>query len=200
MSLIEELNKTIEQSPSLIQVAINGMWEDTWKIPFDDGLPSIAAINQYLEKGAEGIAIEVFFKTTDGYNIMFGIRFIDRLVTTSPREFLVTSFNSIWAEKPLPFVTMITELSEKLTGDPKSLFRVDPTGVELGVINWWKSMGSLEIWNSSEVKTINKEDLKKQLEVNPHLLKNNKNYVAVDYYGPNKLVQQVANSPAMIYG
>lgn len=181
MSLIEKLNKTIYKSPSIIQVAINGIWEDTWKILFEDGMPTIEAVNKYLKKGAEGIAIEVFYKTNEGYNIMFGIRFKDGLIIANPREFLVTSFHVIWSKKHFPFAAMITELSKEVTGDAKVLFNGDPTCIELGVINWWKSMGSLEIWNSSEVKTINKENLKKQMEANPHLLKNNKNYVALDF-------------------
>lgn len=181
MSLVYELNKKIFQQPSLIQVAIKGIWEDTWDIPFVDGQPSIDAIDHYLKKGTEGIAFEVFFKTDDGYNLILGIRFTEGLVPATPREFLMASFQSIWSMNKPTFASMITDLSKKLTGDPKSLFGIDPTGVELGVINWWKSMGSIEIWKGSESKNINKNVLKEKLEKNSHLLKNNNNYVAMEF-------------------
>jgi hypothetical protein len=180
MSLVERLNKSISHPPSLIQVAIKGIWEDTWDIPFQNRMPSIATIGQYLEKGTEGLAFEVFFRTDDGYNIILGTRFTEQLITTAPKEFIITSFQSIWSVNPPAFASMISDLSEKLTGDTKALFEIAPTGVELGVVNWWKSMGSIEVWRNAQEKTISRETLKKQLEGHTHLLKNNNNYVALE--------------------
>lgn len=179
MSLFEQLCKTISSSPLFVQVALQGKWEDSWSISFEEGMPSIEEIDTYLKKGTEGIAFEVFFQTTLGYKCFLGVRFKEGLVVATPREFLIVSFQSIWSLRTI--VEMASDLSKKLTGNPKTLFDIDPTSIELGVSNWWKSMGSIKIWTSAEGKVINKEILKKQLQASPHLLNNNNNYVAMEF-------------------
>lgn len=181
MQFVNVLNSQITPLPLLVEVSINGIWEDAWHIDYKEGIPSREAVEAYLAKGTERIAVEVFFKTIDGYTLFLGIRFNEKLKTATPKKFLTTCFQSIWSMTSPSFSGIVSDLSKQLTGDERILFDSYPTAIELGVVNWWQSLGNIEIWNQQQKKMISKIMLQQQLNGSPHLLHNNHNYTGLEF-------------------
>ena len=181
MDLLNGISTLNLGKPLLIEVSINGKWENPWIIPLTSSIPSPKEVDAYVKKGTDGIAIEIFLKSKDASNIFFGIRFGNGLLVSTPKEFLMRSFQSIWETKNMTFKDLVKELEKRVVGSKIELFQNLPTSIELGVVNAWNSMGSVDIWNNQQVRKISNNLLLDKLKSHKHLHENTVNYVAVEF-------------------
>jgi hypothetical protein len=182
MNWIEKIDVLLVNSPLLLQLAKSGIWENAWQLDWDGGMPRVADIRGYLLEDAEDVALEIFFKTTRGRHAYFGLRYGEGFCPGMDRfGFLSAIFRAAFSSPTPTFQTIVNDISGRLCKGDETLFPGDPDRIDMGVVNWWKSMGIRTIWKKGEPKHMGEEDLLARLAGDPHLLHNSCNYVGLEF-------------------
>lgn len=158
------------------QYSINGNWEDAVEISLDNpkATPIVDGIN-------DSVAVELFYTLRDDRKVFLGVRFSRELALAStPSQFLDVVLGSIKDLRVARFDTAVSLLGNMLNDDPRTYTDQQVDHVELGVEGFWKTEGALILRAADEDK-LDGTTLDKLLQNHPHLIRNNKNYTALEF-------------------
>lgn len=158
------------------QYSINGNWEDAVEISLDNpkATPIVNGIN-------DSVAVELFYTLRDDRKVFLGVRFSRELAPAStPSQFLDVVLGSIKDLRVARFDTAVSLLGNTLNDDPAAYTDQQVHHVELGIEGFWKSEGALVLRAADEDK-LDGTTLNKLLQNHPHLIRNNKNYTALEF-------------------
>ena len=181
--LIERIESLIASPPLFIQLAKEGVWERAWKLHLSEGPPSETWLKSYARGGEDDIAVEVFFRCTEGRELYFGLRHSRKLKPgLDPVYFLTAFFRGVFEFQETTFSTMVNGIVRELSGDPPALFAGDPDHIDIGVVNYWKSAGSCTVWRKEAPKVFREKDLVHMLAgQNKSLLRNRLHYLGLEF-------------------
>lgn len=181
--MIEEIDRSVLPPPLYIQMAKDGIWERAWKVTYADGAPTALEVQRYLSGREKDVALEVFFRTADGRRSYFGIRHPQGCRFDLNRiEFLKTLLKIVFESKKSTFEEISKTAALELCANKGALFAGDPDRVDIGVIDYWKSVGKCTVWQKGDVKQLNENALVQALSGHhPELLKNSKNCQGVEF-------------------
>ena len=173
---LEHCQHLFDGAPSRVQIAFDGAWEKA--VRFDPGRSSeiskefLAALKQ----PSNNVALEVFFGPEQ--NAMLGFRHSSKL-NVSTQDFVLEITRIAMANSSfLECFDALKTLCEPWGFQP---FAQEPQRAELGVLDFWNSMGALELWRAPAPRFI---PLKMQGDSKPHLVKNSKNQIMLEFAFP----------------
>lgn len=165
--------------PISAQIADNAAWEEMIKAPLSKDMGTINYEGKFSDP-SDRIAVELFYELNDGRHAFLGVRYENLLSNvSSPKSFLNMFVELLPAFAELPMTEAAVKLGHELAGDPQLLLEKDVSFLELGVCDWWLSEGSKRIWKHGEAQ-LTEDELRSQLEDQPQLLVNKKNFVALE--------------------
>ncbi len=163
--------------PQYAQIATQGNWEDALRIDFDT-TPGLNLLSETIDASIAG---EIFYKLNDGRVIFLGLRYSPLMSSvSSPAEFLQklqTTLQHV-PQKSIPEV--FEALGRTLHDDPKAYTGAKASYVELGVIDYWKSMGSCVVRKYDD-PPVTKEFTAELLKRNEPLAHNQSNHTALEF-------------------
>ncbi len=142
---LESLAKRIGRATRL-QLALGGVWENSWILKPNDEQPSENALQIWLT-GSDDFAFEVFFSDVGFGESFLGVRLRDLAITSKIRliqQVHARLCNSRFAPQ-LPDVKALLESHLKI-----ELFAEPCDFLEIGVCNLWKSVGAHRLWSRGE--------------------------------------------------
>lgn len=178
---------TYDPKPAYAQVGVNGEWEAAAVIDFDE--PSVPTI---FNDGVDAsIAGEVFYTLNDGRTIFIGFRYAEDLAIGSPVRFLEAFVGSLATMQDVSPSKAFEQLGQSLNNDPNTYLNSEAAYAELGVVDYWKSFGSLILRKRGDPDT-SPEGLEALVSTNVGLISNDKNYIAMEFAYPNPVEHWVA--------
>jgi len=169
--------ESFQPKPQFAQIAVSGNWEKYVRTELGK------AINSDLLSGEidSSIAGEIFYKLNDGRSIFLGLRYANSLQSvSSPVEFLQKFQETLQTANNKSLSDTLADLGQRLNADTKTYTEFNPDHVELGVVNNWKSVGSMILRKSGE-PAITSDSLQALLTQNNQLLNNTKNHIALEF-------------------
>jgi hypothetical protein len=151
------------------QVAAGGLWEkavrlDQWPINASD--PSVA--------------VELFYDTADNTRIFFGARYDNTLKRVSDPADFVKKIRDITSQAGDDSLTaMLRLLGQTFDDNPNCYLDAKLEYAEVGVENYWQSLGVRKIWQANEPLPT-ETTLRTLLNQNTNLLHNAKNHIVVE--------------------
>jgi len=181
--MIEDIEKTIGSPPLFFQAAKDGIWEEARTWSYGDGLPPDTLLRDYVRGEYQDLAFEVFFRDLQGRTMYFGIRPLQK---KGPRPddhaFMRNAFKGIFTLPEPGFGAVVDAIARALSMDTGLLLHGEPECVDIGVVNFWKSVGPCTVWKKGLRKTITEKDLFRILSpTHKALLKNPMNHLAVEF-------------------
>lgn len=181
-SFVQLLDSLIVFPPEKTQIAVDGNWEHSLKIPFSEGKPQANVFQEFLNGRRDNIAIEVFSKNTYNEDFFFGVRYHPKLEKCLyPLNFVSGVVDLVFSSESILFSEFIGKLSRLLTGKKRGLLATEPDSISLGVVDYWKTYGSVCIWKNGEDFPKSESDLYNKVRENKSLLKNGDNYVGIEF-------------------
>lgn len=178
------------KKPDYVQFAINGNYENAWKIDFDQGRPYKKEINKFLDSEQKVLVIsfEAHYKTKDDIAYYFGVRYPSNFSKVNGfADFFDKTSKGIWKSNKNDITNVISNISFNLTGKedefmkPNALDRI----VVVLVVNWWKTYGEIKIWGKGQQRLITEGILKEKMTDKLPLL-SDKNYAGMEIvFEPN---------------
>jgi len=170
----------LADAPYKIQVAVDRQWESALKLNFSQLEFDEQQIKGFLRGNPEIVAIELFYKTLDGFDFYIGIQHGNKLKkVATPIEFIYQYILSLKRLQDLSLPSVIRSLGESLNGDPRAFFSEQPASAALGVVDYWMTFGPSEIWKQGEAE-VTEQHVRQKLSAHPDLLSNDKNYVGLE--------------------
>jgi hypothetical protein len=167
-----------EPKPLYAQIAVGGNWEDAIRIDLEN--PQLPAKD--IDSSVAG---EVFYALSDGRRAFLGLRYAKSLhLATTPEAFLRDFLTVLQGASQRPFQDTVKLLGTALDGNPQTYAEQALNKLELGVVDFWKSAGSLVIWNEGQ-SLPDEQAISKKLVGHQPLITNQKNHIALELAGDN---------------
>lgn len=177
MSRLLDVVQASSPVPQYVQIAPHGRWESAVRLaPEGDDAAS-------LDPGSvdETVAAEIFYRLASGRLAFAGIPYSTGLRrVTSPTEFVnlfIGLAGQLLASRLDEAVAM---LGRELNSDSRTYAFDEPEHLELGVIDYWKSVGSVVIWRRNAAEPVPKQVTDISIH-NEALLRNRLNHIAVEF-------------------
>lgn len=179
MDLLSKLERHFNSEIKLIQFALDSNWEQAWIIEKEHIPPNLAEIETFLENKFESIACEIFFEDIINNQMFFGIRYLkNKNNILECYQFIYKLCVALSAKSP-GLADLIEQISWELRSTP--LLSKQPSHLEIGVVDFWKSCGSTILWQQGEPKRLSEENIKEKLKHNQQLICTEKNYQAIEF-------------------
>lgn len=179
MDLLCKLERHFDSEIKLMQFVIDSNWEQAWVIEKDNIPPNISQIDSLLQNQFENIACEVFFEDITNKQMFFGLKYLkDRNHFLECYQFIYKLCVALSA-KNFKLSELIEQISWQLEKVP--LFSKEPSYLELGVVNYWQSDGSVRLWEQGQPKQLSEADIEAKLQNNKQLIGSDKNYQAIEF-------------------
>ena len=134
----------IKSKPILIQVAKDGVWENTWNIDLSKSVPEEVEIEQYLKRSVyKDVAVEVVFQEAPDVFYILGMTFNSHLKTRTANDFLQVFINEVINYSD--FKDFVDHLDQRIVGQEFLLTGI-PDLIRIGIVNHWFSVGPWLVW------------------------------------------------------
>lgn len=164
--------------PVYAQIAAGGVWEEAIRIDFDEEI-DLSSLADRMDDPT--VAFEVFYELNDGRTTFLGVRYSsDMSAVSSPIDFLGKFQDELKTAQNSSMSDIFTKFGQAFDGDPNYLLANEPSYVEIGVVDYWKSSGSLILRKQGE-PSVTEQSLRGTLEQNELLTRNQKNHMSLDF-------------------
>lgn len=177
--LLSKLELNFNSEIKLIQFALDSNWEQAWVIEKDNILSNISKVETFLENKFETISCEVFFEDITNNQMFFGIRYLkERNNILECYQFIYKLCVALSAKSP-GLADLIEQISWELGSIP--LLSKEPSYLEIGIVDFWKSCGSIILWKQGELKQLSEANIEEKLQKNKQLICTERNYQAMEF-------------------
>lgn len=177
MKPLLEYLKRYEPVPHYAQIATGGTWEQAVRLDFataTDSHPLTHTIDP-------SIAGEIFYRLSDERLVFLGLRYSPLLQSVAtPTEFLQKFQETLQLVPSTEILEVFADLGRRLNDDPDTYMKSKISHVELGVIDYWKSMGSMVLRRPGQ-PSLTQTSVKQLLHQNESLLRNQSNHTALEF-------------------
>jgi hypothetical protein len=157
------------------QIATGGSWETALRLDSDDQ----DAINHLTKTADESIVGELMYRLNNDRIAFLGIRYSASFAAvSSPGEFIMEFARAARTAQGHAFATVMADVSRSLTGSDNAFAESDLSFAEVGVVDNWKSMGSVVV--PRDLMQATSAQLQNMLRQKKSLLANSKNHIAVE--------------------
>ena len=183
-NLLNTLNQRFNSEINLIQLALDGNWEQALRIEKEKIPLEISEVETFLQRKFRNIGFEVFFKDTENNRMFFGIRYLkNKKNMLGGCQFEGLQFVSKLCAALSPenqgLADLMSRISYELGGIP--LLFGEPSHLEIGVVDFWKACGSAILWRQGELKQFSEAGIREKLKYNKQLLYAERNYQAIEF-------------------
>lgn len=184
--LIDKLSGTIKDGPYKIQFAVNREWEKALKIDLINHVElSETEVSNFLGNEPRIIAGEVFFKTKDNKDCYIGIQWDETFTNAkTPRIFFETYLKTVILNKGTSFTNLLSQLGIAFFTNDNAFLDQTCTSIELGVVDFWMSLGPLRIYTQGDTIPTS-EQIVEKVNTLSHIIENSYNYVGLEYVFEN---------------
>lgn len=173
------MSNFIKSKPILIQVAKDGVWENTWNIDLSKSVPEEVEIEQYLKRSVyKDVAVEVVFQEAPDVFYILGMTFNSHLKTRTANDFLQVFINEVINYSD--FKDFVDHLDQRIVGQEFLLTGI-PDLIRIGIVNHWFSVGPCLVWQKNWPKEMSRHKLEQRLETKPEVIETDLNYQGMSF-------------------
>ena len=188
---LTKLNQRFNSKVKLMQFALDGNWEQAWvvkdSITPETGKVELARarcpnpfgqnVESFLQSKFKNIACEVFFEDTANNHLFFGIKYLQDNKLECYQ--FISKLYAALSPKSRGVSDIIDKISCELGSIP--LLSGEPSHIEVGVVDFWKTCGAVILWQQGEPKKFSEADIKDKLQNNKQLICTERNYQAIEF-------------------
>lgn len=134
----------IEGNPTAVQLAGDDWWESALVRTVGQSRWSAEEVRA-LARSYEDLAVEVFIRNMDGREGFIGLRYAGSTVEPVVERVLGLAGSVLAGE-----LSGVDDVVQVLRFHSRELSAGAPVGIELGVVNAWRSVGSLVFWRAGK--------------------------------------------------
>lgn len=164
----------IEGNPTAVQLAGDDWWESALVRTVGQSRWSAEEVRA-LARSYEDLAVEVFIRNMDGREGFIGVRYAGLTVEPVVERVLGLAGSVLAGE-----LSGVDDVVQVLRFHGRELSAGAPAGIELGVVNAWRSVGSLVFWRAGKPPP-DEQEARRALERHPRLLEPQTNPVALEF-------------------
>lgn len=173
MTLASLLAESIISKPDIIQFAKDRKYEEAWIIPLSGGRPSQQQIADYLAKGDYQLLIVEYIWNSQIDNQRFVLTvFLDQKCQLQDHRVFVNICLEMFFDYK-DFLSFIEKFDQRIIGR-SYLLRNLPEMANMGIFNYWLSVGPVDLWNKGEKLDLDK--IRQKIEARQNIKKSKLNY------------------------
>ncbi|KKQ71682.1 MAG: hypothetical protein US90_C0001G0012 [Candidatus Shapirobacteria bacterium GW2011_GWE2_38_30] len=173
INLKDKLSHIITSRPDVIQFAKDRKYEEAWIIKLSDKKPTEVDIERYLKKDKfETIIVEYIWNSQDDNNRFVLTLFLDKKCKLQdPKKFIEISLDLFYTYSN--FEDFLNIIDNQIIGSEYLLLN-QTDSINLGVFNYWLSVGPVDLWSKKEIYDF--EKIKSKIKTRPEIERTDLNY------------------------
>ena len=174
-----ELNRQLGDNVKLVQFAVDGNWETAWKIKESGFTITQQELDAFLPPHFDHLSCELFLEDQNGITSYIGVRYPRVQLPEMTVAWFQMKQNMLLGAKRGTRLPLLDRIQRGC--GPLSFAHNELHLIEVGIVDYWKTLGSIVLWQRGEAEAISQWQIEQKLKDNPRIKQTRANYQGLEF-------------------